>query len=88
MKNRIYFNTLLAIICIFYAFSADAQTYFEINDFNVDKDKLMMVGDVIIDNNKLSITPDKVSQTGACWYTKNKIDLSVGFDTEFTFIIE
>ncbi len=86
MIHRFFYYSFFLFICS--GVSISAQTYFEINDFDVDRDKLTILGDVMINQDKLSITPDIPQQKGACWYAKGKIDLSIGFDTEFTFLIE
>ncbi len=80
----------LLVPVLLLALQADirAQIYFEINDFDVNRDKLTLAGNVQTNQNELILTPDLPQQKGACWYTKNKLDMSVGFDTEFSFIIQ
>jgi len=64
------------------------QTFFEINNFQAQSDKISMNGTAAISGDALIITPDNPRAVGSSWYTEQKIDLNQGFDTEFTFKIE
>lgn len=82
-------NIVVLLVCSFIVTDQMAwgQVYFEINDFDADRDRLQLVGDVKSSADMLELTQDLPNQKGACWYAHNRIDLSKGFETEFTFKI-
>ncbi len=65
-----------------------AQGYlFEINDFKAHEDDLNTVGNTVLLADRLRLTPAENHRIGACWFTRQKIYLDHGFETEFTFLI-
>ena len=81
LKLNLYF------ILFFVSFQLNAQALFEINDFKAFENDISLVEHAKIYDNRIRISPANSSQEGACWYSKSKIDLSLGFETEFTFLI-
>lgn len=68
--------------------NALAQQYlFQINDFRASNESLNLTGSSKLTDDRLRLTSDMPGQTGACWYSVDKIDFSEGFETEFTFLI-
>ncbi|MEO7177051.1 MAG: L-type lectin-domain containing protein, partial [Saprospiraceae bacterium] len=81
MRNKFLLLTLaIASIC-----KLEAQVLFKANDMKVISKDLSQNGESKVLNKVLRIAPAKPSQSGSCWYSKHKIDLSRGFETEFTF---
>ncbi len=64
-----------------------SQVLFRTNQFNVLKKDLSLLENTQILDTILRLTPSAPNQRGACWYIKKQIDLSKGFETEFTFKI-
>jgi len=65
-----------------------AQDYlFEINEFQAHKADLTTVQNAFLMKDRLRLTSADKHQIGACWFTKEKLLLSNGFETEFTFLI-
>ena len=86
MHTMVRFWMVLFLATGFFS-PADAQTYFEINNFQAQLDKINLLGNAQATGSELWLTPDQPGQLGSCWYAQNKIDLNQGFDTEFTFEI-
>ncbi len=63
------------------------QVLFRTNNFNVLRKDLSLPGNAAVVDTILRLTPARQRQQGACWYKKRKLDLSRGFETEFTFRI-
>ena len=81
--NKFY---LFSLFMCFTAFS-HAQALFEINDFKAFENDISLVSNSKLYENRIRLSPANSMQKGACWYSKSKIDLSLGFETEFTFLI-
>lgn len=60
---------------------------FQINDFKAFNETINLKGSTVIEGDRLRLTSDKPGQSGACWYSADKINFSHGFETEFTFLI-
>ena len=77
------------LVCTTFCFSLimQAQYVFEINDFKAFNQDLSMIAATTFESTKLRLTPAAQGLEGACWYSKNKIFLNEGFETEFTFLI-
>ena len=67
--------------------SLRAQHVFSINDFKATQEKLSLQGGSSYFEDRLRITSATANQEGACWYKDRRIDLELGFETEFTFLI-
>jgi hypothetical protein len=80
---------LICLTALFFgiAFSTEAQVLFRTNQFNVLRKDLSLVENTQIIDTILRLTPSAPMQRGACWYVRKQIDLSKGFETEFTFKI-
>ncbi len=63
------------------------QYLMKINDFRANEADLSLVGNAHVNETILRLTESKKDVQGACWYSRTKVDLSQGFETEFTFRI-
>jgi Legume lectin domain len=81
LKTVILFSFFLIL-----HFESIGQVYFKTNDFLSTAKDLKIVGDAKFTEKVLRISPAISNQKGACWY-KNQLDLSKGFETEFSFRI-
>jgi hypothetical protein len=61
------------------------QVFFRTNDFKVLEKDLSLNGTASVQGDILRLTPARPALQATCWYTRKKIDLSKGFETEFTF---
>ena len=86
MKNKGISLFILIVICAF-AVELESQVLFRTNQFNVLKNDLSLLGNTSVIDTILRLSPSAPQQRGACWYSRRKIDLSKGFETEFTFKI-
>lgn len=78
---------LLLFAMLVPALSAAQGYLFEINDFKAHEDDLNTVGHAELLSDRMRLTPSDKHQVGACWFTREKIYLEHGFETEFTFLI-
>ncbi len=78
---------LSAIVFFLTAHAVSAQYVFAVNDFQAAKQDLNLCGQAMFFQNYLRLTSAQTNQQGACWFKTNKILLSQGFETEFTFLI-
>ena len=80
---------LITLILLIHALAVDgfSQYVFAINDFKATQEKLNLVGNASFYEDRLRLTPARADQQGACWYNGRRIDLSLGFETEFEFLI-
>lgn len=77
--------SLLALLI--FGQKAQAQYVFAVNHFQAAQQDLNLCGVASYQQNFLRLTPSQANQQGACWFKTNKILLSRGFETEFTFLI-
>jgi len=78
---------LILSLSLLYSSMSNAQTFFKTNDFRVLANDLSLNKSTAVVGEILRLTPAKPGLTGSCWYQKKKIDLTKGFETEFTFRI-
>ncbi|MEL6989563.1 MAG: L-type lectin-domain containing protein, partial [Bacteroidota bacterium] len=81
------YKLLSFIILSHISLAGFSQALFEINDFKAFGEDISLVAQSSLVDTKIRLTSAKGTQEGACWYNKSKIDLSLGFETEFTFVI-
>lgn len=79
------FISLLLIVFLFG--NVSAQTFFRTENLDVLRKDLQLIEGASVDGAVLRLTNAAPAQRGACWYRKKQIDLSKGFETEFTFKI-
>ncbi len=79
---------VIFLVCWFGGISfTSAQTYFNINDFPASLQYLSTLGSTIVEGKSLVLTKEEKDRVGACWYKSEKLKVSEGFDTHFTFRI-
>jgi hypothetical protein len=82
-----YIRLLLLALFIPFSHQLTAQYVFMLNDFEAAQQDLNLCGQASYNEDFLRLTSAKVNQQGACWYKTSKVQLSQGFETEFTFLI-
>lgn len=81
------FGITLLFLFHFLPVSSFGQYLMKINDFKANKDDLSLVENARVEDTYLRLTQSTNGVQGACWYSRTKVDLSEGFETEFTFKI-
>lgn len=83
IDNIILFVVLIMIIGAHEV--ALGQYYFEINDFKATESNLEILGDAYAQDSTLVLTNNVANQSSAVWYKSQGIDISQGFESQFTF---
>ncbi|HLF62558.1 MAG TPA: L-type lectin-domain containing protein [Saprospiraceae bacterium] len=78
---------LSSVVIVLIAQWVQAQYVFAVNDFQATRQDLNLCGQSEFYQSYLRLTSARPNQQGACWFKTNKIMLSQGFETEFTFLI-
>jgi hypothetical protein len=91
MSALVYFRGMKFLIAFSMLFFVSTfgrtQHVFKINDFKAAEQQLNVEGNAAFVEERLRLTPARTGQQGACWYKVEKIDITAGFETEFTFLI-
>jgi hypothetical protein len=72
---------------MFTSYFAIGQAILEVNSFERFEEDIRLVGTAQFRDDFCRLTPAIPNQTGGCWYKREKVDLSSGFETEFEFRI-
>ncbi|MDX1408911.1 MAG: L-type lectin-domain containing protein, partial [Saprospiraceae bacterium] len=91
MRIKLYFHAMkpfFAIVALLMlTVSMGAQDVFAINDFTANASNLNLQGASTFVGTKLRLTPSEPGKQGAAWFNTREIDITRGFETEFTFLI-
>lgn len=77
----------ITVVCILVHHLLIGQYVFAVNDFRAAQPDLNLIGHATYHDTHLRLTPAKPGQQGAAWFKKQRVKLSQGFETEFTFLI-